>query len=80
MTALRKVLIIYTGGTIGMKPTERGYQPETGYLTNLVRTLPMFNDEEARYEWFTPSVILLLALNILLIKHSNKTTCCKRCR
>lgn len=31
-----------------MKPTERGYQPETGYLTNLVRTLPMFNDEEAR--------------------------------
>ena len=29
---LRSVLIIYTGGTIGMKPTPRGYSPAPGYL------------------------------------------------
>jgi 60kDa lysophospholipase len=46
---LRKVLVIYTGGTIGMKPSERGYMPAPGYLSTLVRTLPMFHDEEARY-------------------------------
>jgi len=45
---LRKVLCIYTGGTIGMKPTARGYVPAPSYLNTLVRTLPMFHDEEAR--------------------------------
>ncbi|MBR2484848.1 MAG: asparaginase, partial [Clostridia bacterium] len=28
----KKVLIIYTGGTIGMKNTREGYAPVSGYL------------------------------------------------
>ena len=32
----KKVLIIYTGGTIGMSKTEHGYAPEmTSFLNNL---------------------------------------------
>ena len=30
---IRKVLIIYTGGTIGMKSTEKGYSPVPGFLS-----------------------------------------------
>ena len=41
---LRSVLIIYTGGTIGMKPTPRGYSPAPGYLQELIETMPMFHD------------------------------------
>ena len=43
---LRSVLIIYTGGTIGMKPTAapRGYSPAPGYLQELIETMPMFHD------------------------------------
>ena len=28
----RKILILYTGGTIGMKETPQGYAPTKGYL------------------------------------------------
>ena len=43
---LRSVLVIYTGGTIGMQPTPRGYTPAPGYLQSLVSTMPMFHDAE----------------------------------
>ena len=29
---MKRVLIIYTGGTIGMTRTENGYAPRTGYF------------------------------------------------
>ena len=32
----KKVLIIYTGGTIGMKNTERGYTPACGFLAEAI--------------------------------------------
>lgn len=36
----KRVLIIYTGGTIGMKKTESGYAPVRGYLAEAVKSIP----------------------------------------
>ncbi len=38
----RRVYIAYTGGTIGMQRTERGYQPVPGYLQELMEAMPEF--------------------------------------
>ena len=35
----KKVLILYTGGTIGMKETENGYAPMPGYLPDRLRLI-----------------------------------------
>ncbi len=40
----RSVLIIYTGGTIGMKQGPRGYVPEPGLLAWTIRHHPAFQD------------------------------------
>lgn len=42
---MRRVLITYTGGTIGMKPTRDGYAPEAGYLTDLMNAMPELQHE-----------------------------------
>ncbi len=36
----KKVLIIYTGGTIGMKRTESGYAPVKGYISDAIKAIP----------------------------------------
>ena len=36
----RKVCVIYTGGTIGMVPTEDGYAPRKGYFESLLNDIP----------------------------------------
>lgn len=33
----KKIYIAYTGGTIGMKQSSRGYVPVAGYLTDTVK-------------------------------------------
>ena len=38
------VLILYTGGTIGMRITERGYAPAKGFLQQQLRSMPQFHD------------------------------------
>ncbi len=41
----KHILIIYTGGTIGMKPQLNGtYAPEAGYLAQLMQAMPEFHD------------------------------------
>lgn len=35
-----KVLIIYTGGTVGMKKSENGYVPSQGYLQQMLADIP----------------------------------------
>ena len=35
-----KVLIVYSGGTIGMLKTEKGLAPQKGYLANVLRSMP----------------------------------------
>ncbi|XP_061593299.1 60 kDa lysophospholipase-like [Cololabis saira] len=41
-----KVLVIYTGGTIGMVPTPDGLKPKPGALVEYLRKQPMFHDED----------------------------------
>jgi lysophospholipase len=43
-TDISRVLIIYTGGTIGMKNTEQGYQPFPEYLSKTLASMIRFND------------------------------------
>ncbi|KAK2553867.1 L-asparaginase [Acropora cervicornis] len=41
-----KVLVLYTGGTIGMKKMDSGYEPKPGFLQSQLKRLPMLYDEE----------------------------------
>ncbi|KAJ3226861.1 hypothetical protein HK099_003973 [Clydaea vesicula] len=45
-TITSRVLIIYTGGTIGMKnTTNKGYAPAANYLPKVLSDMPMFHDK-----------------------------------
>lgn len=47
----KRVCILYTGGTIGMKPTPQGYAPEPGYLGRVMASMPDFSSPEMpRYD------------------------------
>ena len=41
---ISRVLILYTGGTIGMKITPRGYAPVKGFLQKQLYSMPQFHD------------------------------------
>jgi len=40
---VKKVLVIYNGGTIGMQSSDRGYVPMPGYLQQLMAKIPAFS-------------------------------------
>lgn len=40
----RRVLIVYTGGTIGMTPGPQGYRPARGYLGGVLERMPQFHE------------------------------------
>ncbi len=42
----KRVAILYTGGTIGMKPGPDGYAPEPGHLSRLMASMPDFSAPE----------------------------------
>lgn len=42
-----RVLIIMTGGTICMQPSDDGLVPMTGFLKNAMAPRPSFNDHSA---------------------------------
>jgi len=42
-----KILVLYTGGTIGMKNSPDGYKPVPDYFTGLLQSLPQFHDPAA---------------------------------
>lgn len=42
----KKVYVAYTGGTIGMKPSAKGFVPESGYFTELISSLPEFESPD----------------------------------
>ncbi|KAG0143989.1 hypothetical protein CROQUDRAFT_134634 [Cronartium quercuum f. sp. fusiforme G11] len=46
-----RVLVIYTGGTIGMLSGPRGYSPLSGYLSEHLRSQPRFHDPAASSLW-----------------------------
>ncbi len=45
-SARKHIYIAYTGGTIGMAKTERGYQPQAGFLQQKLNSLQEFNRPE----------------------------------
>jgi L-asparaginase/Glu-tRNA(Gln) amidotransferase subunit D len=53
------ILMIYTGGTIGMKENEQGtYSPSSGHLQQLLKELSAFHDVDAeplKYELTSPT-------------------------
>lgn len=47
----KKVYIIYTGGTIGMKPTENGYAPAKGFLREQMEAMSeLKHDDMPEYD------------------------------
>lgn len=42
----KKVYVAYTGGTIGMKPSNKGFIPESGYFADLISSLPEFESPD----------------------------------
>jgi len=52
---IRKVLIIYTGGTIGMKQSSYGYRPMKGWMEKQLRTIYAFQDPQAEPRTTPPS-------------------------
>ena len=49
-----KVLVIYTGGTIGMLPSPTGLKPSKGFLAQQLLRLPAFNDQDLGRPYTTP--------------------------
>ena len=53
--SIRKVLIIYTGGTIGMKQSPNGYTPAKGWMEHQLRSIYAFQDPQAPPRTTPPS-------------------------
>lgn len=46
----RRILLIYTGGTIGMDRSDKGYAPKKGFLAELLNNIPALRDPSVP-EW-----------------------------
>ena len=46
MNKKKHIYIAYTGGTIGMKPSSKGFIPAAGYLTETMAKMPEFHRKE----------------------------------
>lgn len=46
MSHKKHIYIAYTGGTIGMKPSAKGFVPAAGYLTETLANMPEFHRHE----------------------------------
>ena len=67
----KKVLIIYTGGTIGMKNTEHGYAPVSGYLLGELNKIDDLN-RDGMPKWdFVETDTLLDSSNISATEWNN---------
>ncbi len=42
----KKICIVYTGGTIGMMPTQQGYAPQPGYFAQSLAQIPDLKSED----------------------------------
>ncbi len=55
----KKVLIIYTGGTIGMKRTEHGYGPAPDFLEGQLKSIPdLMREDFPRWDMYEMSPLL----------------------
>lgn len=67
----KKILIIYTGGTIGMKKTEKGYAPVSGFLGQAISSIGDMKSELAP-EWNLYEMSPLLDSSDITVKEWNK--------
>lgn len=55
----KRVLIIYTGGTIGMKRTEQGYGPAADFLEGQLKSIPdLMREDFPRWDMYEMSPLL----------------------
>ena len=66
----KRVLILYTGGTIGMKKTEKGYSPISGFFANALRSIDDLQSE-AVPEWDLIETDKLLDSSDMTVKDWN---------
>ena len=67
----KKVLIIYTGGTIGMKKTDKGYAPVSGFLGEAISSINDMSCENAPL-WDLHEMSPLLDSSDITVKEWNK--------
>lgn len=67
----KSVLIIYTGGTIGMKRTEKGYAPVSGFLGQAISAIEDMKSEGAP-AWDLHEMSPLLDSSDITVKEWNK--------
>ncbi len=68
---MKKILIIYTGGTIGMVRTEKGYAPQDGYFRSELDAIPALNSPEMP-GWELYEMSPLLDSSNMTVKEWNK--------
>ena len=66
----KKVLIIYTGGTIGMKKTEKGYAPVSGFLNEAISSISDMKADPAP-DWTLYEMSPLLDSSDITVKEWN---------
>ena len=67
----KRVLIIYTGGTIGMKKTGKGYAPVAGFLSQAISSIEDMKSESAP-KWDLYEMSPLLDSSDITVKEWNK--------
>ncbi len=67
----KRVLIIYTGGTIGMKKTDKGYAPVSGFLGQAISAIEDMKSDGAP-EWDLHEMSPLLDSSDVTVKEWNK--------
>ena len=67
----KRVLIIYTGGTIGMKKTDKGYAPISGFLGQAISAIEDMKSDSAP-EWTLHEMSPLLDSSDITVKEWNK--------
>ncbi len=76
---MKKICIIYTGGTIGMVPTEQGYAPKEGFLNRAIASIPELNKDskdtmnrDIMPDWTLIELSPLLDSSDITVKHWNR--------
>lgn len=67
----KKVLIIYTGGTIGMMKTENGYAPKSGYFSHAMANIADASHDDAP-EWDLYEMSPLLDSSDITVREWNE--------
>ena len=64
---MKRILIIYTGGTIGMVRTPNGYAPQSGYFRSALDAIPALHSPEMP-EWELYEMTPLLDSSNMTVK------------